>query len=98
MWTITEGEGFFLTLKNKQSDILWGTIHTPLGGEEIHSNSVCCALESSSSTRKESCSFKCYMKNLNMSENILKMNLICTQLSLDDLKHTVISIKEWCHE
>lgn len=26
---------------------------TPLGGEEIHSNSVCCALESSNITKKE---------------------------------------------
>lgn len=48
-----------------KGDISWGEALTPFGGEEIHSNSVCCALESSSSTEKESFISKRYMKTFN---------------------------------
>lgn len=70
------GKGFISYLKKIKVDILWGEALTPLGGEEIHSSSVCCALESSSSTEKESCISKCQMKNENMFVKVIKVDLI----------------------
>lgn len=67
-------KGKLLLLTLKRYDIVYcrRDVPTPLGGEEIHSNSVCCALESNKSTEKESLIPECYKKILNTSLNILR--------------------------
>ena len=68
-----KGKFLFLTLNRYDIVYCMRDVPTPLGGEEIHSNSVCCAFESSKSTEKESWIPECYKEILNTSLSILRL-------------------------
>lgn len=61
MWMVSLGEACVSFSKQIWSYCM-RDIRTPLGGEEIHSSSVCCAFESNKRTEKESFISKYYKK------------------------------------